>query len=531
MILKAPSWFSLAHSDVAPSVSETVIGLVLPLCSLTRLSFVCQPKDNGPDQYTTCQVVLRFCSSGTALVTPNLKYAINVLGSIYGSFFRCLVIFILLLPLATWLASSHVLPGDVVGSGVKYNIPRDLHPRLPPSDLVMSELPDDAIRIYQRPLGLNKVITFEIMFRSLQIEPIVTLFRIFQMLCKQGHWFFFAKRRAPTPICIDDNRSCMKGWKTGLFFIDRKAILDYMSWMRPNLVITDPKPPAGSYNQSDVRRLSASVVKLRDMPKGVLVLSGLSRVQKSRTCDPILRDFSGNIMGIHDFLCLPEWTGSEVQEEIHHDMRPTLQRLPFYCTPPAADDAAIRAPTLEDLVAATLNTKVLAKAEASNKRRASTFGSALSQVAKRTKSATAQSSKSFARTNLFNDNDSEDDESDDDDDACVEIPLITPICSAATISLGSNHGGGSIPPAAEGPSNLGSQGKVLMDDAADTPSESAGYFFPFVHGPYYVEYPKDDIITGFYEDPRVCKTVVDQFPTPGEMVRIEALTDDGWLEK
>ncbi|GKG57683.1 hypothetical protein Tco_0587281, partial [Tanacetum coccineum] len=46
----------------------------------------------------------------------------------------------------------------------------------------------------------------------------------------------------------------------------------------PSLAIDDPKPAAGSYRMDDVRWLSAHVVKLRDTPEGVLVLSGLSRV-------------------------------------------------------------------------------------------------------------------------------------------------------------------------------------------------------------------------------------------------------------
>ncbi|GKE07052.1 hypothetical protein Tco_1399070, partial [Tanacetum coccineum] len=116
----------------------------------------------------------------------------------------------------------------------------------------------------------------------------------------------------------------------------------YPSWRHLNSVITDLKPPASSYNQADVRRLSAFVVKLCDMPKEVLVLSGLSQVWKSRTRDPILKDSSGNV---------------------HYDVRPTLQRLPFYCTPPDATNAAILAPTPKDLAAATPSSKVLAKAE------------------------------------------------------------------------------------------------------------------------------------------------------------------------
>ncbi|GKG57189.1 hypothetical protein Tco_0584615, partial [Tanacetum coccineum] len=53
-----------------------------------------------------------------------------------------------------------------------------------------------------------------------------------------------------------------------------------------------------------------------------------------------------NFIGIHDFLCLPKWTGVEVQEEPHHDFRPTMKRLPFYCTPPTTVDAVVPDPTL-----------------------------------------------------------------------------------------------------------------------------------------------------------------------------------------
>ncbi|GKA54770.1 hypothetical protein Tco_0753719 [Tanacetum coccineum] len=154
---------------------------------------------------------------------------------------------------------------------------------------------------------------------------------------------------------------------------------------------------------------------------GVLDLSSLSRVWKSRTCDPILKDSSGNVMGIHDFFCLPEWIGLEVQEEIHHDMKPTLKRLPFYCIPPAAGNVAIPAPTPEDLADATPNSK-----------------------------------------------------SEDDDDACYEILIITPIHSAATILTGGNQSGGSASSVPEGPSNRDSQGKAITDDAVNTPIRSVG---------------------------------------------------------
>nr|GEX44803.1 hypothetical protein [Tanacetum cinerariifolium] len=128
---------------------------------------------------------------------------------------------------------------------------------------------------------------------------------------------------------------------------------------------------------------------------------------------------------------------------------------------------------------------------------ASTSGALSSYVAKRTRSAMAQSSGSTTRPNLFVDN--SDDESDDDGDAC---------------------GGSSVAPAAKGPNTQDSQGKGIMADAAAAPSVSVsrprpsfGYapsfrdvsgdaiymdFFPFSASPYYATYPEGGV-AGNYE--------------------------------
>ncbi|GKE81136.1 hypothetical protein Tco_1551136, partial [Tanacetum coccineum] len=60
------------------------------------------------------------------------------------------------------------------------------------------------------------------------------------------------------------------------------------SLRHPSSAIDDLRSTAGSFNMANVRRLSAHVVKLRDMPEGVLILSRLSRVWKSYTYDPVL---------------------------------------------------------------------------------------------------------------------------------------------------------------------------------------------------------------------------------------------------
>nr|GEU36724.1 hypothetical protein [Tanacetum cinerariifolium] len=321
---------------------------------------------------------------------------------------------------------------------IKYNIPRDLHPRPPSKEFVMSELSDDAIGVYHRVFDFS-----------------VGSFGAQQGCYRRGALL----RRAPSLVCIDDNRSCIKSWKSGFFLIDRRVILDYMSLRHPSSVIGDPKPPVGSYSQKDVRRLSAHVVNLRDISDGVLVMSGL-------------------IMSILDFLCLPESTGAEVYEEPYHD----------------------------------ISAKVLTEDETFKKRKASLSDAPSGHVAKRTWSAMAQSSGSTTWPNIFADNSKE---SDVDEDACVEIPLITHLRSAVVIPTEGNQSGGSVPPAAEGPSIQDSQGKAIMTDAAGAssvggsrPRPSSGlapsvqdfyeyvihrYLFSFSPGPYYALYLEDGV--------------------------------------
>ncbi|GKD05238.1 hypothetical protein Tco_1180212, partial [Tanacetum coccineum] len=190
--------------------------------------------------------------------------------------------------------------------------------------------------------------------------------------------------------------------------------------------------------------------------------------------------------------------------------------LPFYCTPTAVADAVIQYPTPEDLTVGTPSAKILAKAEASQKRKVSTSGATSSHVAKRT--------------------------SDGDDDACVEISLVTPLCSTDVIPSSGNQGRSSTAPAAKGPNTRGKS--IMADDAAapsfgvSRPRASFGLvslfrdvsgdsihadFFPFSTGSYYAIYPQDAEV---FKDPAVCKTVVDQFPNLDEMVRVEALSED-----
>nr|GEZ67511.1 hypothetical protein [Tanacetum cinerariifolium] len=278
-------------------------------------------------------------------------------------------------------------------------------------------------------------------------------------------------------------------------------------------------------------------------------------------------------MGIYDFLCLPEWTGAaEVQEEPHHDISPTLERLPIYCTPPAVG-VAIPEPTPKDLAAGTPS---MAKAESSKKRKALLSGVAPSHVAKRTMSVMAQSS--YLKTSLVRMTSLK-------EEARPAIGLLRPTTpegvAASVITALPRESAKKTHAYSEMRMKKKSKNKVKEEvNTSDTRTFSSGRsrtpalvpisgndssnkldrtlailgvpaardFFPFSAGPYYATYPEGGIagncelsreewdaphqptltilIKEVFKDPSVCKTIVDQFPTPGEMLRIKALTND-----
>ncbi|GJV41679.1 hypothetical protein Tco_1420119 [Tanacetum coccineum] len=260
--------------------------------------------------------------------------------------------------------------------------------------------------------------------------------------------------------------------------------MDSMVWRHPNAAIDVLRPAAGSFSMDDVRRLSPHVIMLRDMPEGVLVLSGLSHVWKSRVCDLVVWGVNGNVMGIHDFLCLPELTGAK----------------------------------------------------------ASTSSATSSHIAKRTRFALAHSYSSTTHPTLFMDH------SDDgsDDDACVEILLVTLIHFAAVIPSSGNQGRSFAAPAAKGPGTrvrwCEPTETILQTPSFRDVSGDAIHtdFFPFSAGPYYSTYPEGGVAGNYeftreewdapyrptftiltkevFKDPTICKIMEDQLPTPGEMV-------------
>ncbi|GKA49584.1 hypothetical protein Tco_0742657 [Tanacetum coccineum] len=118
------------------------------------------------------------------------------------------------------------------------------------------------------------------------INPAVNLFWVFQIVCKQGDWFSFAKHRGMESICMNDCPSSIKLWKNKFFLIDRRTVPDYLTWRSTKSCVSDDFP-TDSYDHNDVLRLCARLAKLRDVDEVVLVRSGLNSVWLNWKCDPV----------------------------------------------------------------------------------------------------------------------------------------------------------------------------------------------------------------------------------------------------
>ncbi|GJU29767.1 hypothetical protein Tco_1173356 [Tanacetum coccineum] len=171
---------------------------------------------------------------------------------------------------------------------------------------------------------------------------------------------------------MDEGPSSMKLWKNKFFFIDCRAIPDYLTWRSSQSRVSDDFLTVG-YDHNDVTRLCARLARLRGLNEVVLVWSGLSSVWLNRKCDSIFRRKDDNsVMSNYDFMTLPSWGDAKVIEEPHEFTDSILQRVQNHTTAPAAKGAPIPRPTPEDVVANQPDPKLSKRSKAPLKRKAST---------------------------------------------------------------------------------------------------------------------------------------------------------------
>ncbi|GJR75641.1 hypothetical protein Tco_0088006 [Tanacetum coccineum] len=160
------------------------------------------------------------------------------------------------------------------------------------------------------------------------------------------------------------------------------AVLKYFKVHISQLVPLDKVPT--SFNQDHVDRLKAHIVKLRDIPEGVLVRSGLSRVWRNPMCDLVLRRSDNTVMSIHDFLCIPSLDKATVREEPHELGTSILGRVADRTTSPAPVGIAIPHASSKEITITRPDPKVVTKADHAAKQKTSTGPEISTNTAKRT---------------------------------------------------------------------------------------------------------------------------------------------------
>ncbi|GKC00158.1 hypothetical protein Tco_0986294 [Tanacetum coccineum] len=234
-----------------------------------------------------------------------------------------------------------------------------------------------------------------------------------------------------------------------------------MPWRHPGSCVNDLVPKIG-FNPEDVKKLGEFVVKLRNIPMGVLVILGLSKAWWNHRCDPVIRE--GN-------------NGSEVQAEAHGLSCVIQERIPNNTTLLDAPRIVIPTPRAtrvidiydslcmleiaipdrapEQLEVTLSGEKVLVRVEATRKRKASTAVGISTKSSHRNRPIRRSSRADSSLRQLSNDGSEQEDQA-----------------SESRVAKGGNVGGQAMPPPQEihtgfdprgfGANDLGNQ---VADDA------------------------------------------------------------------
>ncbi|GKB50949.1 hypothetical protein Tco_0901702 [Tanacetum coccineum] len=172
--------------------------------------------------------------------------------------------------------------------------------------------------------------------------------------------------------------------------LDRKAILDHLTWRHSCSCVSDDLPSDG-YDRNDVQRLCARLICLCEMREEVLTCSGLSSMWINKESDLVFRrvdDNAGRLgvilfipcllfllacvdrcfafyakMSIYDFTTLPSWSDAKIAEESHHLSLSLLERVPSNTTAPATEGAIIMLPTPDEIVASLPDSRLVKKSK------------------------------------------------------------------------------------------------------------------------------------------------------------------------
>ncbi|GJW63019.1 hypothetical protein Tco_0114903 [Tanacetum coccineum] len=131
--------------------------------------------------------------------------------------------------------------------------------------------------------------------------------------------------------------SGMKGWKDRFLFIDRRAILDPMSWRHHDFDVYDAFSD-NDFSLQDVRSLLERIIDLRPVPTGLLFTCGLATTWDFPGFFPVFKDTRGNAVTMSEYLHFPFLSGASIDKGA---VIPPNNPIGQNTTPPLAADQSI----------------------------------------------------------------------------------------------------------------------------------------------------------------------------------------------
>ncbi|KAJ0828850.1 hypothetical protein HanRHA438_Chr17g0841901 [Helianthus annuus] len=120
--------------------------------------------------------------------------------------------------------------------------------RHPFSNFVLNILEYYRVSFCQiHPLGMAKVLHFEILCRASGYDPSLLSFRRFFRLAKNGDWFTFETTQVDTCL-ISSMVSTLGVWKDRFFWVSEEIVHFKLVWRHPDAVLNEPAPSASDIN-------------------------------------------------------------------------------------------------------------------------------------------------------------------------------------------------------------------------------------------------------------------------------------------
>ncbi|KAJ0601136.1 hypothetical protein HanIR_Chr03g0124961 [Helianthus annuus] len=173
--------------------------------------------------------------------------------------------------------------------------------RCPFSNFVLNILEYYRVSFGQiHPLGMARVLHFEILCRATGYDPSLLSFRRFFRLAKNGDWFTFETSQVDTCL-ISSMVSTLGVWKDRFFWVSEEIVPFKLVWRHPDAVLNEQDPVAFDINTRFLETLRECPSRLRPFPEHLLVLLGISKLWEKANQDPVLiRD--GQVMSALDFI-------------------------------------------------------------------------------------------------------------------------------------------------------------------------------------------------------------------------------------